>query len=98
MTAQSKTMILRDGRNEAQTTLSHLNANRITAIVGSQQRAFSEEKGFIILLKCKEFEEFDKVSAHIAAHTDAIKRQGSSRNLSKFVFVIIQILITPEHV
>ena len=46
----------------------------------------------------REFEEFDKVAAHIAAHTDAIKRQGSSRNSSKFVFVIIQILITPEHV
>ena len=45
-----------------------------------------------------DFEEFDKVSAHIAAHTDAIQRQGSSRNSSKFVFVIIQILITPEHV
>ena len=44
------------------------------------------------------FEEFDKVSAHIAAHTGAIKQQGSSRSSSKFVFVIIHILITPEHV
>ena len=46
----------------------------------------------------REFEEFDKVAAHILAHTDAIKQQGSSRNSSKFVIVIIQILITPEHV
>ena len=75
--------------------------NHATAMVGSQQgRVIDDETTFVqrMLRILRDFEEVDKVSAHIAAHTDAIKHQGSSRNSSKLVFVIIQILITPEHV
>ena len=71
--------------------LRHLQ-NHATAMVGSQQwRVIDDEPTVVqrMLRILREFQIFDKVAAHIAAHTEAIKHQGSPRNSLKFVFVII---------